>query len=94
MFLIDVVDVKTLDGHNVELSFKDGLTAVVDLDRVIDRFEGIFDPLNDPEYFRLVRVDPEMGTIVWPNGADICPDVLYSYASGKPIIIDGERVLN
>ncbi len=94
MFLIDVVDVKPLDGHNLELTFKDGLRAVVNMDQVIKRFDGVFAPLNDPEYFRQVRVEPEFGTIVWPNGADVCPDVLYSYASGKPIIINGERVLN
>lgn len=94
MFMIDVVNVKPLGGHKLELSFKDGLCAVVDLDKVIERFDGVFEPLNDPDYFRQVRVDPEAGTIVWPNGADICPDVLYSYASGKPIIVNGERVLN
>ncbi|MGH8606089.1 MAG: DUF2442 domain-containing protein [Gammaproteobacteria bacterium] len=94
MFLIDVVDVKPLDGHNLELTFKDGLRAVVNMDQVIKRFDGVFAPLNDPEYFRQVRVEPELGTIVWPNGADVCPDVLYSYASGEPIIINGERVLN
>ncbi|MGH8590911.1 MAG: DUF2442 domain-containing protein [Gammaproteobacteria bacterium] len=94
MFLIDVVEVKPLDGHNLELTFKDGLRAVVNMDQVIKRFDGVFAPLNDPEYFRQVRVEPEFGTIVWPNGADVCPDVLYSYASGEPIIINGERVLN
>jgi hypothetical protein len=94
MFMIDVVDVRPLDGHKLELTFQDGLSAVVDLDRVIGRFEGVFAPLKDPEYFRTVRVDPEVGTIVWPNGADLCPDVLYSYASGKPIVVNGERVLN
>ena len=94
MFLIDVIDVRALDGHKLELTFKDGLTATVDLDHVIRSFEGVFAPLKDLEYFRLVRVDPEIGTIVWPNGADLCPDVLYSYASGKPIIVNGERVLN
>jgi hypothetical protein len=38
----------------------------------------IFEPIRgDPAFFRTVRVDPELGTIVWPNGADIDPDVLY-----------------
>ena len=94
MFMIDVVAVKPLEGHVLELSFEDGLTARVDMDRVIGRFDGVFAPLQDPTYFAQVRVEQELGTIVWPNGADICPDVLYSYASGKPIIVNGERVLN
>lgn len=94
MFLIDVTDVKPLDGKKLELSFADGLRAVVDMAQVIQTFDGVFAPLEDPEFFRQVRVDREIGTIVWPNGADVCPDVLYSYASGKPIIVDGERVLN
>jgi hypothetical protein len=33
--------------------------------------------LRDPEYFRLVRVDSELRTIVWPNGFDLDPDVLH-----------------
>ncbi|MDZ4342650.1 MAG: DUF2442 domain-containing protein [Candidatus Binatia bacterium] len=94
MFLIDVVDVKPLDEKKLELLFADGLKAVVDMEKVIQTFDGVFAPLKDPDFFRQVKVNPEVGTIVWPNGADICPDVLYSYASGKPIIVDGERVLN
>jgi hypothetical protein len=94
MFLIDVVDVKPLDEKKLELSFADGLKAVVDMEKVIQTFDGVFAPLKDPDFFRQVKVDSEIGTIVWPNGADVCPDVLYSYASGKPIIVNGERVLN
>ena len=94
MFMIDVVAVKYLENHVLELVFDDGLIARIDMDTVIGRFDGVFAPLEDPAYFSQVRVDRELGTIVWPNGADICPDVLYSYASGKPIIVNGERVLN
>ena len=92
--MIDVIAVKPVEGHVLELSFEDGLTAQVDMDRVIGNYDGVFTPLLDPGYFIQVRVEPELGTIVWPNGADICPDVLYSYASGKPIIVNGVRVLN
>lgn len=68
--------------------------AVVDMDRVIAHYTGIFAPLQDDAFFRQVRTNPELGTIVSPNGADVCPDVLYSFASGKPIFVNGERVLN
>lgn len=85
MFGVDVTEAKPLEGHRIKLTFQDGLVAVVDLDQIVECFDGVFGPLTDPEYFRQVRVDPEIGTIVWPNGADVCPDVLYSYASGKPI---------
>jgi hypothetical protein len=46
---------------------------------------GVFSQLEDVGFFSQVQVDPEAGTIVWPNGVDFCPDVLYSLATGKPI---------
>src|SRR5574341_520275 len=39
--------------------------------------DGVFEALRDRKFFEQVRVNPEIGTIVWPNGADFCPDVLY-----------------
>jgi Protein of unknown function (DUF2442) len=39
------------------------------------------EPLRDPAYFRQVRVDPELRTIVWPNGFDLDPDVLHGRRS-------------
>lgn len=94
MFLIDVTEVRPLENRNLDLIFADGLHAVVAMDQVVQDYSGIFAALLDDRFFRQVRVDRELGTIVWPNGADVCPDVLYSFASGKPIIVDGERVLN
>jgi hypothetical protein len=94
MFMIDIARVRPLQARQLELTFADGLKGVVDLDQVISQFTGVFAPLLDQSYFSLVRLNNELGTIVWPNGADICPDVLYSYASGQPLVVNGERVLN
>ncbi len=89
MFLIDVTQVRPLSARCLDLTFEDGLHAVVNLDSIVKTYNGVFTALLDDHYFRQVRVDPELGTIVWPNGADVCPDVLYSAASGKPIVVNG-----
>jgi len=75
MRLVTVVSVKLLGGFEVELTFDDGFVRQINLDPYL---EGpIFQPLrDDPAYFRLVRVDQELGTICWPNSADIDPEVL------------------
>ena len=68
--------VKALEGFTVRLEFTDGTHKEVDLEIYLRG--PIFEPIrNDPQVFRSVRVDPQMGTIVWDNGADIDPDVLY-----------------
>ncbi len=94
MFLIDITQVKPLNNRRLALTFADGLQNIVDVDQVIGSYSGIFLPLLDDDFFRQVTVNRDLGTITWPNGADLCPDVLYSFASGKPIIVNGERVLN
>ena len=94
MFNVDVSKAHPLPGRRLHLIFSDGVEAVLELDGVVRRYEGVFAPLKDDEYFQQVRVDHELGTVVWPNGADLCPDVLYSHATGQPIVVHGERVLN
>lgn len=94
MFMLDVVKVRPLAGHCLEVTFEDGLTGTVDLDRLIDSYQGIFAPLLDPDFFRQVQVDTELGTICWPNGADVDPDMLYALASGKALLVNGTRVFN
>jgi len=71
--------------YRLELSFTDGITGEFDFkERVVGR-GGVFGPLEDVAFFRQVQVDSEAGTIVWPNGVDLCPDVLYSLVTGRPI---------
>ncbi len=80
-----ITDVRVLDGYRIELTFSDGAGGVVDLaNRIIGR-AGIFEPLEDLQFFRQVSVDRELGTIVWPNGADFCPDLLYAWANGEVV---------
>ena len=80
-----VKQVRHLGDYRLELTFTDGTTGQLDFkERVVGR-GGVFQPLEDVSFFRQVQVDPEAGTLVWPNGVDFCPDVLYSLVSGKPI---------
>jgi hypothetical protein len=82
--LKDVIEVQSLDGHRLRLRFEDDAVGIVDIAQLI-QFVGVFAPLAEHEYFSRVRVEPELGTIVWPNGTDIDPDVLYALATGEPL---------
>lgn len=74
--LIRITEVEPLDGFELRLRFSDNTERTVDLESEL--WGPIFEPLKaDPRLFREVRVDPELGTISWPNGADMDPDVLH-----------------
>jgi hypothetical protein len=74
-----------VERYRLELSFSDGVTGELDFEQRVVGRGGIFRPLEDVSFFGQVKVDPEAGTIVWPNEVDFCPDVLYSLVTGKPI---------
>lgn len=70
-----ITTVEPLDGFRLRLTFTDGLMREVDLSD--DLWGPMAEPLQEPGYFRRVRVDPGLGTVVWPNGYDLDPDVLH-----------------
>ena len=70
-----VVSVIVLEPYRLQLTFDDGLTKVVDLRPLL--YGPVFEPLLDPECFAAVQLDPVLGTIVWPNSADLSPEFLY-----------------
>lgn len=72
----DVISVKHVTGSRLLLIFEGNESREIDISEIVT-FHGVFEPLRDNSYFRQVRVNPEIGTIMWPNGADLCPDVLY-----------------
>lgn len=77
-----LVEATPLGGYAVNVRFEDGVAGDIDLSYLVDH-GGVFAPLGDLEYFRRLRADPEAGTIVWPNDADIAPETLYAHAQGR-----------
>jgi hypothetical protein len=73
MRLVRIREAKPLDDYRVQLTLTDGRVVERDLGPMLvgPVFEEI---LNDRGRFREMRV--EGGTLVWPSGADLCPDVL------------------
>jgi hypothetical protein len=89
--LKDIVEARPLDGYRMWLRFEDGVEGIVDLAQKIS-FKGVFEPLGDRGYYLQVQVDPNLGTITWPNGADLDPVVLYAEITGKPISFSHETI--
>ncbi len=74
MFL-HVKEAKYLHDYVVWLRFNDGAEGEVNLENELDG--EFFSPLRDKALFSQLRVDAELDTIVWPNGADLAPEFLY-----------------
>lgn len=76
MKLVRIKSVEPLENYIVRLEFTDDTSREIDLEPYLRG--KVFEPLRqNKEAFRAVKVDAQMGTIVWENGADIDPDVLY-----------------
>lgn len=73
--------VEVIRDFVLRLEFDDGLVREVDLGAELHG--PVFGPLRDPSLFRQVKVDPELGTIVWPNGADLAPEFLHDGDRGE-----------
>lgn len=72
--MLHVTEVRHTRDYRLWVQFSDGLEGEVDL---CNELEGaIFLPLRDTGLFRQVRIDPDIHTISWPNGADFAPEFL------------------
>lgn len=73
-----LTDAKYVDGYKVEVGFSNGLKGIADL---ADALKGaVFEPLKNLSLFSKLKVDAELETIVWPNGADLAPEYIYFQA--------------
>jgi hypothetical protein len=69
--MLSIIKASPLDDHVLRLEFSDGSVGEVDCSFLL--VTGLGTELRDPAYFRQVSVDPELQTVVWPNGLDPVP---------------------
>jgi hypothetical protein len=87
--MLRVTNVIPLAGHNLRVEFNDGVIRDVDCSFLLHGSLG--EPLRDLDYFRQVRVDQDLRTIVWPNGLDPSPELLYGDAGPVAAASGGRR---
>ncbi|WP_272507846.1 DUF2442 domain-containing protein [Salinibacter sp.] len=61
--------------YSLKVTFNDGTTKQGTLRPLL--WGEVFEPLRDPDRFSEVSLDETMGTVGWPNGADLAPEALY-----------------
>lgn len=75
--MLHVKNARYTSGFKFWVSFDDGSSGEVDLTNILKG--SMFEPLNNPQFFSKLSVDPELETVVWPNGADLAPEFLKSH---------------
>jgi hypothetical protein len=82
-----VVSFEIAGPYSLRVTFDDGAEQVIDFTPVL---EGeIYGPLRDVSLFNQVRIDPEVQTLTWPNGADFDPATLHDW----PAHLEGMKAL-
>jgi hypothetical protein len=76
-----VTEVVYAGEYKLQLRFEDNEIKLVDLAPHLDG--PVFDPLKELSYFQSFQLNRDIDTVVWPNGADLSPDFLYSI--GVPV---------
>ena len=68
----------------LKVTFDDGTSHVIDFRPVLKG--EMYGPLNDATFFDQVEIDPEVHTLVWPNGADFDPAILHNWPESSPAL--------
>lgn len=76
--LYDVTDFEIVATYTLRVNFDDGTVQIIDFEPVLHG--ELYGPLRDLQLFNQVRLDPEVATLVWPNGADFDPYMLHEWS--------------
>jgi hypothetical protein len=81
--LVHITNVEVIGAHELRLTFEDGTIGDVAFED--SEWHGVLEPLRDPRLFAQVKLDEQLGTIVWPGGVDMAPEALYEEASRRRV---------
>ena len=72
---IHIREAKYLHDYVIWFRFNNGAEGEFDFQ---DQLWGeVFEPLKNKDEFIKFKIDPDMETIVWDNGADFAPEFIY-----------------
>lgn len=87
--LHDVTGFEIVGDYTIRVEFDDDTEQVIDFEPILSG--PMFGPLRDLELFNRVKLDSDLGTLVWPTGADIDPTVLHDWPEHVDAIIERRR---
>jgi hypothetical protein len=79
-----VVSFQKAAPFTLRVQFDDGTTQIIDFRPVLQG--ELYGPLQEPTLFDQVSIDPEVHTLVWPNGADFDPAILHNWSESGPAL--------
>jgi hypothetical protein len=80
-----VVGFEIVGAYRLKVDFSDATSQTIDFEPVLAG--ELYGPLRDLALFEQVRVDPLVGTLVWPNGADFDPATLHDWPQHEAALI-------
>ena len=80
-----IVSFEKLAPFTLRVQFDDGTSQIIDFRPVLKG--DLYGPLQDAILFDQVRIDPEVHTLVWPNGADFDPAILHNWPESSPALM-------
>ncbi len=84
--IVAVTGFQQVGSYTLRVEFDDGAKQTIDFQPVLHG--NLYGPLQDPELFAQVRVDPDFPTLVWPNGADFDPAMLRYWQEELPHFLE------
>lgn len=79
--IVNIVDFELVAPYTIRLTFEDGQKRTINFEPVL--YGYYYGPLRDLALFNQVHLDPETGTLLWPNDADFDPATLYNWHKGE-----------